>query len=145
MIRKLAALIVLVLTVLRLTRFVTSDFLGEWVLVRPLKKWAFDAETEKPNTSKFFVTEADRERAELRLDAYEKARETGDPNPNNGWRSKLVKGLDCPFCVGFWLGLLALVLWPLARVPFLGKLIRLGAGALALNYVVGHVSSRLDG
>jgi len=54
-------------------------------------------------------------------------------------------GLECPFCVGFWIGVVALSSLLLAG-GFGGAADwwRVCAGFLALNYVVGHASGRLD-
>lgn len=66
------------------------------------------------------------------------------------WRQKLVIGLECPFCVGYWLGsslLLALCLaggpGPVPGLPH--EIWEYGAGSLALNYIAAHVAARLDG
>ena len=59
--------------------------------------------------------------------------------------SKYVEGLVCPFCVGFWVGLIGLALLTIAGGPGDAAVWwRWLAGAFALNYVVGHVSGRLD-
>lgn len=55
------------------------------------------------------------------------------------WWWKYRSGLECPFCVGFWLGAGVLV----SRAVLPKPLWRLGAGALALNYVASHLGSRL--
>lgn len=132
MMERLAWIGVAALATARLTRFITSDFLGEWLIVGPAKRWAWrhDMPVSAGNESL---------RAALGADP------TPTPAPHWGWRSKLVKGLDCPYCVGFWLGAIVLAVLPLRRVPVLGALVRFGLSAFALNYVVGHVSSRIDG
>ena len=124
---RLAWIGVAALATARLTRFFTSDKLGEWLIVGRVKRWA--SQIESPVTPP----------ALGEVDPYP------TPEPHWGWRSKLVSGLDCPYCVGFWLGALVLAVLPLRRVPVLGALIRFGLGAFALNYAVGHVSSRIDG
>ena len=124
---RLAWIGVAALATARLTRFFTSDKLGEWLIVGRVKRWA--SQIESPVTPP----------ALGEVDPYP------TPEPHWGWRSKLVSGLDCPYCVGFWLGALVLAVLPLRRVPVLGALIRFGIGAFALNYAVGHVSSRIDG
>lgn len=113
----------------RLTRFVTTDWLGEWTLVRPLKRWAVRAESP----------------------AHSGPRPPGwnpddrDPDPDNGWRSKLAKGLDCPFCVGFWIGAAVLLGEVVTgRVRPLRGVWTFALAALGLNYAVGHLSSRID-
>jgi hypothetical protein len=72
---------------------------------------------------------------------YKKAA-TRSPHPR--W-FRYMEGLTCPFCVGFWIGLVAVALLALLGGP--GDLpvwFRYLMGAFALNYVVGHVSGRLD-
>lgn len=54
---------------MRLTRLITADELGGWVIRQPSERWAWRKEPGQ-----------------------------------NGWRHKLVSGLGCPFCVGFWVG-----------------------------------------
>jgi len=53
----------------------------------------------------------------------------------------LVELFDCPYCIGFWVsaGLLVADYW-LADVAVW----RVALAALALAYVVGHVSDKLD-
>lgn len=103
----------------RLTRFITADTLGFWTLVTPARRWASLNEEEH-------VSEE-------------------EPRPDAGWRSKLVSGLDCPFCVGFWVGALVLVSYSIARRSSLTLALWRGVmDALSLNYIVGHVVSKLD-
>lgn len=74
--------------------------------------------------------------------AYKKA--FGHPGPPPRW-GKYVEGLTCPFCVGFWICCIVLASLYLVGGP--GNAAdwwRWVTGAFALNYVVGHVSSRLD-
>lgn len=62
-----------------------------------------------------------------------------------GWRTHLVGGLQCPFCVGFWLGLGVIGSYAVVRdKPKALAAWRFLAAGLSMNYVVGHVSSRLD-
>lgn len=78
--------------------------------------------------------------------AYELARKHLDTHgapPSWDW---LRDGLGCPYCVGYWLGVGALVSERATRNapgPVRGSW-RLLAGSFTLNYVVGHLSSRLD-
>lgn len=128
---------------LRLTRFVTQDWLGEWWIVRPLKRWAAPHEAARREEIRRHLAHLvpDEEPAEpvrTILADYD----NGNPLSGPG---RLVKGLDCPFCVGFWLVLGGLsVAAIVARRPALRGPFRLLAGALAANYVTGHISSRLD-
>jgi hypothetical protein len=121
-------LILVVLGTLRLTRFITTDYLGHWWFVQPARRWAL-----YPYHS-------------LRHAPAEVIDQEWNENQPGTPREKLVKGLDCPFCVGFWLGALVLLSLVITRaVPALTPLWRFAMGALALNYVTGHVSARLDG
>lgn len=53
-------------------------------------------------------------------------------------------GLDCPYCVGYWLGTAVLASHALAsRTRPTHAAWRFVAGSLALNYVVGAVEARL--
>jgi len=135
--------LVLTVAVLRATRLVTTDKLGGWLLEEPSKKWAAKHEGEaKRRKYREFVEEYRKRGAEVPLYDHWYSGEGDEPL---SWQGKLVSGLDCPFCVGFWLGLLALIgEATLGRVPGVRVLWRLGVAAFAMNYVVGHVSHRLD-
>lgn len=122
---------------MRLSRFITSDKLGDWLIVRPAQEWAIRHEGAPTPEPEFVIREG-----------------VALTNPNypgqavdeeNGWRSKLVSGLECPFCAGFWAG--AALLAADMALPERGAaraVFTWGTRALALNYVAGHVSSRLD-
>jgi hypothetical protein len=58
---------------------------------------------------------------------------------------RYLEGLECPFCVGFWIGCAVLLSLLLVGGPgHAAEWWRWATGAFALNYVVGHVSKRLD-
>jgi hypothetical protein len=65
----------------------------------------------------------------------------GDPK-----RTFWTDALECPYCVGTWIGYGVLASGLIARQtgPRTHKAWRFVAAGLALNYIVGHVSSRLD-
>lgn len=66
-----------------------------------------------------------------------------EPN-GDGWRAKLQLGLDCPFCIGFWLGGLALLsLWLAGGPGDAAAWWRWSAGLFALNWAVGHIAGRM--
>jgi hypothetical protein len=118
---------------LRVTRFVTTDVLGGWVLSDPLHRWASGHEPGHP---------------------------FGYLAPPEAWRHRLISALDCPFCVGTQAALVtgaALAATssrtapshgPLrsqrSRTSPLGRALRAAAASLTAAYVVGHVSHRLD-
>ena len=115
---------------LRITRFATTDTLGGWVLVDPLKRWA-ERRDPRPAPSQTCPF--------------------GYAAPPEAWRHRLVSALDCPYCVGTQATLaIAAVLAalpaysPSPRIQALGRVARAGAAALAASYLVGHVSHRLD-
>lgn len=54
-------------------------------------------------------------------------------------------GFTCPFCIGMWIGLVAVLSYPgLDFGPWALTAWRILFGALALNYVVAHLAVRLD-
>lgn len=115
---------------LRITRFATTDTLGGWALVDPLKRWA-DDQDPRPVPSQTYPF--------------------GYAAPPEAWRHRLVSALDCPYCVGTQATLaIAAVLAvlpadsPSPRIRALGRLARAAASSLAASYLVGHVSYRLD-
>jgi hypothetical protein len=149
------------LAALRATRFITKDWLGEWTIVKPLKTWATIRETEAietqtrwrkrvtqqiPGLEQYELQQQIRSDEQLKLDRLRANRDSWteyDEHYPLSWPAKLAHGLDCPFCVGFWLCagiLVAAVVCPKPLRPALNVLL----GALGLNYVTGHVSSRLD-
>ena len=114
---------------LRLTRFVTEDWLGHWWIVQPARRWAL----KEFHSLRYATAEVIDE-------------EWNGAQVFTTTRQKIVKGLDCPFCVGFWLGALVLLSLVVTRaVPALLPLWRFVAGTFTLNYIVGNVSSRIDG
>lgn len=134
-----AALGVAALATARLTRFFTSDKLGEWLIVGRVKRWA--ARREVPAD-----LAADLERRFE--EEVSQGRAVASPPARWGWRSKLVSGLDCAACIGFWLGALVLlgeVIVKTRAFRWVRPIWRFALGAFALNYVVFHVSSRIDG
>lgn len=110
-----------VLATARLSRLVITDDLGQWWVQEPVDR-AMEAYTVQE------LNAAHRER-----------RPVHEP-----WWWKYRDGLECPFCVGFWLGAGTLAAGALAtRHPLTRAAWRLGAGALALNYVTAHLGVRL--
>jgi hypothetical protein len=113
---------VALLAALRLTRLVTRDWLGEWTVVQPAKAWA------------------------AKHDGVQNVHSLGmfAPEGTEMWRSKLVSGLDCPHCAGFWLTLGTLAVSRVNLPQPAAQLRDLLLKGLAGSYVVGHVSSRID-
>ncbi len=106
------------LAVARLIRLVTTDDLGGWAVRDPAYRWAgYDP------------------------DGYELRTGGGAVLNPPDWKAKLVSGLECPWCVGYWLGVVVLTFDAAAPRSRLWRFTKAG---LALNYVVAQVSSRLD-
>jgi hypothetical protein len=58
---------------------------------------------------------------------------------------RYVEGLECPYCVGFWIAVATTVSLLLVGGPGEANDVwRWVAAAFTLNYVVAHISSRLD-
>lgn len=125
-----------VLATARLTRLVVADDIGLWYVRGPAALWA--VEREAPLSE---VPEPDRGDEEDAVDLREAL------SPALGWRSRLVSGLSCPFCVGFWIGVLVLLSLALVGGPSsdstAADVWRWVAAPFALNYVVAHVGARL--
>lgn len=139
-VQNLARLGMILLATARATRFFTSDWLGEWTVAGPAKRWA-DQYEEADRKAEW---EAKRAAHNGPYPPYSQWGSDLDGQPRT-WRGKLVKGLDCPFCVGFWIGgVILLGEATIGRSP-LRPLWRFGIGMLGLNYLVGHISSRIDG
>lgn len=107
---------------MRLTRFIITDELGSWLIKAPARRWANYAE-QVPDPQTWSET------------TLEEA-----PDPDAGWRSKIVSGLDCPFCVGFWLGALVLLSYAMFGKTRLWQFV---AGVFSLNEIAAHAGSRL--
>lgn len=102
----------------RLTRFVTTDKLGEWWIKDPV------------------------DRAMDRYAAEERRVYGADAAEPWWWRYRV--GLDCPYCVGFWIGAAVLASEAVTRRPRAARTAWVfGAGALALNYVTAHAGAAL--
>lgn len=115
---------------LRLTRFLTTDKLGAWLVADPARDWAWGPES------------AARARRREAREGLAPVAVTDDPIT---WQARLVSGLDCPYCVGTWVGFAALAAEVATRRhPRARAVARFLALGLTLNYVVGHVSAALD-
>ena len=124
---------------LRLTRFVTSDWLGHWWIVQPARRWAL-------RESDFAGWESDGRPVSKATAPAELIDAIWDESKPDTGRKRLVKGLDCPHCFGFHAGVAVLLSLAIVRaVPPLLPVWRFVAGAFSLNYLVFHVSSRIDG
>lgn len=104
----------------RLTRLITTDWIGEWLVVRPAKKWAYDREGLVDIHMGTVLVEDG-----ILVD------------PTKGfWRTKLTSGLDCDWCVGVWAAAAATLPLPrrlaAVRTPLLT--------VLAVSQVVGMLS-----
>lgn len=106
----------------RLSRLVITDKLGHWWIQEPVARAMSDYAAHE-------IARA--------------AEEDRDPVEPAWWRYE--QGLQCPWCVGFWLGAGVLTAGAIAtRRPGIARTAwRLGAGSLALNYVTAHLGSHL--
>lgn len=138
----LARLILLILATLRLTRLITTDWLGEWAIVDPAKRWAADrADVRRDGAySDEWRNHADR---------IAEADRIGDaipmPPTSWGWRARLVNGLDCGYCLSPWIfGGLLIASAITSRIPGVGRIFAWLLATLSGSYVVGHLWDRLD-
>lgn len=113
---KLLDFSIIIMSTLRLTRFVTRDSLGGWLIREPVYKWA-NFNPDDPS----------------------------ELNNPVGWRAKWVSGAECPFCWGTWIGFAVLASWGICRhYSFTLRVWRIVMAGLGMNYVVGHISVTLD-
>lgn len=111
----------------RLTRLVVTDEIGQWWVKDPLDEAA----------ARWWERHV--EHVEQRRDALRRIGRGAAANAleaEQPWWWKYRSGLDCPFCVGFWIGVGVLAT---RRVPGW----KFAASALTLNYVTAHVGARL--
>jgi hypothetical protein len=131
-------LVLAALATMRLSRVVTTDWIGFWWFRKPAEQWALKAERDA-------MVRAGAKRDPYKRDPMPPLSEMALGDDPRTWQGKLVKGLDCPFCVGFWLGAAVLLSLTIARaVPPLLPIWRAVMGVFAFNYVTGHIGARLD-
>lgn len=117
---KIIRLALVVLATARLVRLVTEDSLGDWWVRRPVRQWAIDRTGGLDGVEPEDFDDA-----------------VGDPS-RWSWRVKLASGIDCRWCVGFWLGVLVLIgeaLTATRALRWARPLWTFALSALALNVV----------
>lgn len=112
--------LVTTLAAARLTRFVTKDTLGGWLIREPIAR-------------------AMQNYARAAADKHTREGRPGHPDPPWWWKYEV--GLHCKWCVGFWLGLGTLITEKATRGTCARPIIRTIGGALALNYVTAHLET----
>lgn len=113
--------LVTTLAAARLTRFVTKDTLGGWLIREPIA----------------------RAMQNYAQSAAERHQREGKPgHPTQPWWWKYEVGLHCKWCVGFWLAAGTLITEKATRNrPCARHIVRTLGGALALNYVTAHLET----
>lgn len=112
--------LVTTLAAARLTRFVTRDTLGGWLIREPIAR-------AMQNYAQAALTKHQRE---------------GRPgHPPQPWWWKYEVGLHCKWCVGFWLCVGTLAAEKATRGTCARPITRTIGGALALNYVTAHLET----
>lgn len=125
--------LLLPLAALRVTRLITTDTLPEALFIGRLRARAA-LEERKASEAEWLVIDGIRP-------PYSHWAQEND-RTRTVW-GHLIKGFDCPFCIPFWAGAALIVVTAFLPKP-LHKLWNVTLGALALNYVTGHVSKRID-
>lgn len=148
---KIIRLVLVVLATARLIRFVTEDSLGHWWIVQPVSRWATRPEMiarrdalarwQAQHTETTTYTLNDGTETRDPESAFEDAYAAEGPLT---WQGKVASGIDCRWCVGFWIGVLVLVgEVTLGRIPGVRALWRFGLATLALNSVANAAGTRL--
>ena len=112
--------LVTTLAAARLTRFVTRDTLGGWLIREPIAR-AMQNYAQQT--------------------AQRHQREGRPGHPTQPWWWKYEVGLHCKWCVGFWLAAGTLITEKATRGTCVRPIIRTLGGALALNYVTAHLET----
>lgn len=113
--------LVTTLAAARLTRFVTRDTLGGWLIREPIAR-AMQNYAQQT--------------------AQRHQREGRPGHPQQPWWWKYEVGLHCKWCVGFWICLGTIATEKVTRNrPCARTIIRTLGGALALNYVTAHLET----
>lgn len=150
-----AVLVLVAGAVIRMSRFFTSDTLGQWLVVDPATKWAYGYEFRKraqlrEHLEELLTEEVEDEESRNWHNNVEHFQDRITTEEPLTWQAQLVSGLSCPFCVGFHLAWIipALTLAVFATPALAGSWISTAwlivLLALTLNYVLAHLSSRLD-
>lgn len=140
-------LILILLTTLRLTRFITTDTLGGWLIADPAHEWAdsHEARYRAAREHTINLMRQDHPDADPQLEDWlNKYAATLDDDGPLSWQARLVSGLDCPYCVGFWIGVGVISSYLIARRTGTMTMWRTAVSTLALNYVVGATAARID-
>lgn len=112
--------LVTTLAAARLTRFVTRDTLGGWLIREPIAR-------------------AMQNYAQSALNRHQREGRPG--HPTQPWWWKYEVGLHCRWCVGFWLAAGTLITEKATRGTCARPLVATLGGALALNYVTAHLET----
>jgi hypothetical protein len=128
---------------MRLTRLVVTDDLGQWWVKDPLDQWMH----QHPKLSD--VTDHDHELREFRSFAnlpYKKCTICGELDGTTYPRVRFHRylgGLECPYCVGFWIGAGVLASHSIAKRTGMIGLWRFAARALTLNEAAAHLGIKI--
>lgn len=104
---------------MRLTRLVVADDIGKWWVKDPVDR-AMTRYAEK---------------------AIEEAGPDGEPEQPWWWKYR--SGLDCPFCIGFWIGTGVVAVDHLTKGTRMEGPVRIVGEMLALNEAAAHIGARL--
>lgn len=145
---KFFRLALVVVATARLIRFVTEDSLGQWWVVQPVRRWAWKPEAvarrdalarwQAAHEATTTYTLSDGSTTTDPETAFEDA--YAEEGAALTWQAKVASGIDCRWCVGFWIGVLVLVgEVTLGRIPGVRHLWTFALAALALNSVANGV------
>lgn len=90
---------------LRLTRFLTRDDLGHWLIKGRWQRYALAVETNRLAVERGRLEHASTPEAWVRMsERYDRATDSTHPEPYTV-EQKISHGLDCPYCTGVWVAL----------------------------------------
>lgn len=139
--------VVLILAVMRVTRVVMTDDLGQWLVLTPAYRWAVprEATLRQRYADEAQHLEALPEPSNADVERMHYLGEAVTDDRPLSPAARLVSGLTCPFCVGFHITWVMIVITLLVVVvPVVSIVWHVVLVSLAVNYVCAHLSARWD-
>lgn len=128
---------------LRLTRFIVVDDLGRWTVKGPYQRHAVEVEAEAIRRETSRINHAANEGHRARLVARHADAVTGRRPYTTA--QKISHGLECPYCVGTWVGIGTFALAAVAsRHDTSKRMFAIVASGLTASFLSGAIINHLD-
>lgn len=128
---------------LRLTRFIVVDDLGRWTIKGPYQRHASHIEVEAMNREASRINHAANEDHRRRLMNRHADAVSGDRPYTTA--QKISHGLECPYCVGTWVGIGTFALAALAsRNTTSKRVFTTLASGLTASFLTGAIINHME-